>query len=546
VKGSGRSGCDGVLTVVAACALVLVLLLVGVEHYWLRGLKFDDAWIHFRYARNIARGDGFVFNAGERVLGSGGLLWEVVLAPLALVAGEHAFPDAVSVLNFGLLIACATLAWRALAAFVPSWFALLVAAVLVAYGPLVVSSIGGMETTLLCLGYLVTFWALVHGRFTLASLVAGAAVCVRIESAPLVVATVLAAWSAGRRETLRAVLAAVAPPAAAYLFAWLYFGSPVPTSTFAKKIVYVAPTYLALQTCLAELLNVFPFQNLLPFEHSNPFAANMVGSAVWAVLVWRGWAFVRRRSPGASLVVLQPVGAFAFYALTNPLMFRWYVVTFAPLATMFAILGLVDLARVLPGGPTVPYAGAALATMLLSVAPMRYTWAPFVPPTDPRFHFGMPNASESARTYQYENIARWLADRARPEDRVCISEIGAFGYHFPGRILDGMGLVSPEVLRYHPVPLALRGSGILGVIPPAVVRAYQPELVVSFDVFARALFQDEWFNQSYELIGRWPWFGGPVRWRDLPPMLWGGVEMRAYRRKDVPWPAETPSPGSKF
>jgi hypothetical protein len=72
-----------------------------------------------------------------------------------------------------------------------------------------------------------------------------------------------------------------------------------------------------------------------------------------------------------------------------------------------------------------------------------------------------------------------------------------------------------------------------------VVRAYEPELLVSFDVFARAVFQDPWFNEHYTLIARWPWFGGPVRWRDLPPTLWGGVEMWAYRRNDVPWPVES-------
>jgi len=531
---------------VATCVFGLVLFLVGVEHYWLRDLKFDDAWIHFRYARNIARGNGFVFNAGERVLGSGGLLWEVVLAPLALLAGGRGLPHAVSLLNFVLLVACGVVAWRALAALVPSWFALLVAAVLLAHGPLVVSSIGGMETTFLCLCYLLTFRALGRGQFTLASLIAGVAVGVRIESAPLAIATVVAAWRAGRREALRAAAAAVALPAAAYLFAWLYFGSPVPTSTLAKKVVYVTPPNLALQTCLASLLTVFPFQDLLPFNDSHPFATNLVGIALWGVLVWRGFAFVRRRSPAASLVVLQSLGALAFYAATNPLMFRWYPVTFVPLATMFAILGLADLARILPGGPTLRYAGASLAAILLSVAPMRDTWAPLVPPSDPRFRFGMPNASESARTYQYENIARWVAARARPEDRVCISEIGTFGYHFPGRILDGMGLVSPEVLRYHPVPLALRGSGLLGAIPPAVVQAHRPELVVSMDTFARALFRDEWFNQNYELIGRWPWFAGPAPWRDVPRTIWGGVEMRAYRRKDVPWPADNAAGSPSF
>jgi hypothetical protein len=235
---------------------------------------------------------------------------------------------------------------------------------------------------------------------------------------------------------------------------------------------------------------------------------------------------------------LQPLGALAFYAAGNPLVFRWYPCTFVPLATMLAALGLADLARLLRAGPTLRWAVAALIAGALSIAPMRETWMPLARPDDPRFRFWMPNASESARTYQYANIARWVAERARPGDRVCISEIGAFGYHFPGRILDGIGLVSPEVLAYHPVSTAVRSWGLLGVIPPAVVRAYEPELVVSFDTFARALFADEWFNQRYELVGRWPWFGGPVRWHDLPNALWGGVEMRAYRRRDVPWPDE--------
>src|SRR5206468_2430966 len=56
----------------AAVGMALLLIAIGVEHYWLRDLKFDDAWIHFRYARNLAQGKGFVYNDGERVLGSGG------------------------------------------------------------------------------------------------------------------------------------------------------------------------------------------------------------------------------------------------------------------------------------------------------------------------------------------------------------------------------------------------------------------------------------------------------------------------------------------
>ena len=41
---------------------------------------FDDTYITFRYALNLASGFGFVYNIGERVLGTTTPLWTVVLA----------------------------------------------------------------------------------------------------------------------------------------------------------------------------------------------------------------------------------------------------------------------------------------------------------------------------------------------------------------------------------------------------------------------------------------------------------------------------------
>ena len=43
----------------------------------------DDAFISFRYARNLAKGQGLVFNAGEYVEGFTNLLWTLVLTPFA-------------------------------------------------------------------------------------------------------------------------------------------------------------------------------------------------------------------------------------------------------------------------------------------------------------------------------------------------------------------------------------------------------------------------------------------------------------------------------
>ena len=43
----------------------------------------DDAFISFRYARNLAAGNGLVFNVGERVEGITNFLWTISFVPFS-------------------------------------------------------------------------------------------------------------------------------------------------------------------------------------------------------------------------------------------------------------------------------------------------------------------------------------------------------------------------------------------------------------------------------------------------------------------------------
>src|SRR3989304_2142112 len=62
-------------------ALSLCLLAAHAGYYW---FLTDDAYISFRYARNLARGAGLVFNpGGEPVEGYTNFLWVVLLAGVA-------------------------------------------------------------------------------------------------------------------------------------------------------------------------------------------------------------------------------------------------------------------------------------------------------------------------------------------------------------------------------------------------------------------------------------------------------------------------------
>src|SRR5258708_17172329 len=52
----------------------------------------DDAFITFRYARNLLSGNGFVFNPGQHVLGTTTPLYTLLLAVLAALTHTTNYP----------------------------------------------------------------------------------------------------------------------------------------------------------------------------------------------------------------------------------------------------------------------------------------------------------------------------------------------------------------------------------------------------------------------------------------------------------------------
>jgi hypothetical protein len=62
-------------------------------------------------------------------------------------------------------------------------------------------------------------------------------------------------------------------------------------------------------------------------------------------------------------------------------------------------------------------------------------------------------------------LGLWLRDHVAPDERVLLEPIGYAGYYSGRRILDMVGLVSPEVLPYYRTGSALKG----------IVRGLRPE-----------------------------------------------------------------------
>src|SRR5437899_12684992 len=64
-------------------AEIAMVLAAGAWFAIMAVYQVDDASIVYQYATNLGRGDGFVFNPGERVEGVTCFLWTLLLAPWA-------------------------------------------------------------------------------------------------------------------------------------------------------------------------------------------------------------------------------------------------------------------------------------------------------------------------------------------------------------------------------------------------------------------------------------------------------------------------------
>jgi hypothetical protein len=235
----------------AAPLVVLGLLLAWhVREYW---ALIDDAYISFRYARNLAEGAGLVFNPGsERVEGYSNFLWVILLAAFAKLGLT---PDRVAAwaslfFTFCLWLGAAWCGRRLLDPHRRSWWC--IAPLLLAVNrSFAVWSTSGLETRLFELLALIgigLLWWDTRKRIAGATqrswrgpFVLGLAAITRDDAVVLVagaaVATEWRVWRAGRwnvRDASRVWAGFFAPVLVHLIWRLAYYGDLLPNTYYAK------------------------------------------------------------------------------------------------------------------------------------------------------------------------------------------------------------------------------------------------------------------------------------------------------------------------
>lgn len=446
---------------------------------------FDDAYITYRYARNLARGEGFVYNPGERVLGTTTPLYTVLLALASRLTSSEDFPSLSIGLNAIFDLGAALLLIRLLLSFgVPTWVARFIALAYVLSPLRIRVALGGMETSVAAFWLLAACYLYSAGKdYLRAAACSGLACLTRPEFVLLPVLLGLHEAARNRRIPWRSTAAFAAVLAPWLAFSWLYFGSPLPQSIIAKSRAYFLHPYQASVDLLA-FMGTRSRSSLRSWP-TTAIAATAVGM-IW-LYVLGSWRALRENAQALPLVLFSPLYALAL-SLANPLLFIWY---YAPLLLFLAVFVDLGILRF------VEAAGQRIATAsmgLLIAGLLIFEWA------------GAGGwrgwlATLWGREVVYQAAAAALRPTLDPGSSIGLPEIGVFGYTFEdNRVVDTVGLVTPQATPFllrQPAP----GQTFTYAISEQVIAELKPDYLIALEIFVRpTLMRSEEFEASYQLI----------------------------------------------
>ena len=446
----------------------------------------DDAYITFRYAKNLANGLGFVYNVGEPVLGTTTPLYTLWLALVSILTRSQNFPWIAlltnAIFDFATIVFFRQL-WLALK--MENLSASLIAMTYLLNPIRIGVSVGGMETSVTVFWIVATFYTYIVLKKDLwAAAMCGVAFLTRPDtillSGILVGITILLY----RRLPIKEGIVFVSVITPWMIFSWLQFGNPIPHSILAKSQAYVVHPLHAPATLLGYLAN------RAPLSHLN-WPLSILGFSLGMGLFFYLIGTVRSFSENARTITFS---IFPFLYVTgliiaHPLLFIWYFPPFTIFLDGLIFVGVMTIFR--HTTPRIKPVINFLVWMTLLIVEWNgitaniHGWS---------VHF-------RDREDVYAQVATILKDKIIPEETIAASEVGVLGYEFPSNmIIDTVGLISPEAVPYLlKAPLPDQPTNY--AISNEVIEALQPDYIISLEIFTRVtLLKSADFLESYQLV----------------------------------------------
>jgi arabinofuranosyltransferase len=486
------------IALAAAVALALVARFVPGER------TIDDAFITFRYARNLLQGHGFVYNPGERVQGTTTPLYTLLMAGEKLILPGVGFPTLAIVTNAladaASIVVIALLCKRTLEA---PWLGIGCGFLWAVLPMSVTFCIGGMETSVYILLLLLTLVCYARGQAMWAVLFCALATLTRPDA--LLVAVPLFAhmlWDRRGipwREGLFYILLLIPWVA----FATLHFGSPLANSVVAKTAAYRLAAFSALIRLIQHYATPF-------FEH-EVFGMAWVGVGAIGYLTLSlvgGLAMFRREGKLLPLAVYPWLYLFAF-SVSNPLIFRWYMAPILPTYILCILYGGRKIGLDIANALSKRWPAALLAWRIVGALLLAAAFCMLLNGWTLRPDHGPDRPAPEMAWFKLEQLYRKATldlkanEPLTPPTRIAAGDIGVIGFESGTRILDTLGLVSPQSTPYYPLPDG--EYAFTYAVSTDLILDEQPDYVIVLEIYVRnTLNQSVAFGEQYELYRKWP------------------------------------------
>jgi hypothetical protein len=446
---------------VLALWLVLTPQVLG---HWI----IDDAFISFRYARNLVEGHGLVFNQGERVEGYTNFLWTVMMA-VGIAAGSDPVVLAAVltlVLAFVIVVLTLVLAWQLMP---PAW--VWVAPLLMAVSSpflLYTTRGSGMETALFTALIMASLVALVRRAWLVAGVLTALTVMTRPDGVLLAamgglyaLVVALSERTEQQRGTLLSRLTGVLTYSGVFLalfvpyfaWRWSYYGYPLPNTFYVK----VGGTWAQMQHGAAYLL-AFGRDDLL-----------LVAGGIGAVAGAWAWRRTLREQWREVALLVGLTLLFCVYIVVvggDWIPGARFAVPIIPLLALFVAWGLSGLAQRLPR--FAPLALVAAVVLIVGLG-MRL-------PRDSSDNPVSPIWTQNYVVRRYREVGRWINMHTPPGTWIATGVAGAIPYYAERPTIDALGLTDLHIAH---LPSSDLGTGRPGheKSDPAYVLGRRPEII---------------------------------------------------------------------
>ncbi|MGD2048966.1 MAG: hypothetical protein PVH03_05700 [Chloroflexota bacterium] len=468
-------------TIVLLVVLSLIPLIIS---YRYPAFLNDDSFITLTYAKNLAGGNGFVFNHPPAVLGTTSPLLTISIAGLALVFPQIDIPD--------IAVFLTALCWIGILwTFfffrnewgLKNWQVCILALVLIGSGWI---NFLGMEAYLFAFLLILALSLFFSEHYWFTGFSAGLLFLTRGEGVfvmvVLLIAITLQYWVAERsidiklvRKITKLIIGFAVPLFLWAIFAHVTFGSFLP-NTLATKQAYIQHGFgqSLLQRLTEEwiprwgitfVFKALPFVNFWWIVVIIGFIDVLVRKRRWLILL--GW------------MTLYIVG----YTLLNVSSAWWYQLPILFVLNLFFALGIITIVEILTR--QIKHRNLALGTSFLIITLLIFLLS------IPTFNTILDYQGDS-RGESYTALSQWFREHTKPSESLAYIEIGYLGYYTDNRIIDLAGLVLPDI-----VPHIAEGDFEWGF------WSYEPDYYVYLPDFDWALGDiraDSRFSQIYKPV----------------------------------------------